>query len=94
MTPTLKSELEQVSGLPTIDKEKLFTDSPEGIVISTETSKWLEEVVDTLNHLLKFGVKRSKQTHDQLARIILAINHEQFGCTNHDKCRTELEAKL
>ncbi len=80
--------------LPTIDKEKLFTDSPDGIVISAETSKWLEDVVDTLNYLLKFGVKRSKQTHDQLAKLILAINHEQSGCTNHEICKAKLEAIL
>jgi hypothetical protein len=83
-----------VNNLPRIDKEKLFTESPEGIVITSETSRWLEDVVDTINHLLKFGIKRSKQTQNELALLILAINHEQSGCTSHEKCKAKLEALL
>ena len=83
-----------MSKLPTIDKERLFVDSPQGIVITREASQWLEDVVETLNYLLNFGITREKQTHDQLARLIFAINHEQSGCTKHEKCKAKLEAIL
>lgn len=83
-----------MSKLPLIDKDKVFVDSPDGLVLSSETSKWLDQVLDTLNFILQTSETRSEHTHKELARLILAINHEQSGCTNHEKCKAELEAIL
>jgi hypothetical protein len=51
-------------------------------------------VLDTLNFILQNAETRSDATHKSLARLILAINHEQSGCKDHEKCKAKLEAHL
>ena len=83
-----------MSKLPLIDKDKVFVDSPDGLVLSNEAHEWLGQVLDTLNVILQTSETKSERAHKELARLILAINHEQSGCKNHEKCKAELEAIL
>jgi hypothetical protein len=70
-----------MSKLPLIDKDKVFTeiDSPDALYMSREMSEWLEEVLDILNHWIKYGKTKQQHDIDELAKLIMAINKEHKG---------------
>lgn len=83
-----------MSNFPLIDKDKVFTDSPDGLVLSDEAHIWLDEVLDMLNFIVQTSETKSEKARKDLARLIFAINHEQSGCKNHEKCKAKLEVIL
>lgn len=74
----MTAELTTPPILPKIDIEKIFSTDNGGLALTTEMEQWFFDVVKILNYVTEQIAINDNKTRDELAKLILLINRQQF----------------
>lgn len=74
----MSTELMTPPLLPKIDIEKIFSTDNGGLALTSEMEQWFYDVVKILNYVVEQIKVNDNKTRDELARLILLINREQY----------------
>lgn len=64
--------------LPKIDIDKIFSTDNGGLFLTVEMEQWFHDVVKVLNYVVAQIEINDNKTRDELAKLIMLINHQQY----------------